>query len=211
MKKSCAIGCAVLLLVTAALVGVVMTKAPHWWAKGKKFVLDTMAEEQRISAFETTWAPPPMHETASWAPPTVGEWRLKQSESVTGWPELKVDRAGWRVIYEQGARTVEIGAVPANELERPELLKRLTEAAQARAEMISRKTIGSGSVTLNTSSGHMTTSMGNRTHVQAGGEHLRIWWLKDWLFFFRATDADPAAFAEEYLRAISAQGRPELL
>jgi len=43
--------------------------------------------------------------------------------------------------------------------------------------------------------------------VQAGGEHLRIWWLKDWLFFFRATDADPAGFAEEYLKAISAAGK----
>ena len=191
MKKSCAIGCAVLLLLAAALVGVVMTKAPHWWAKGKKFVSDTMAEEQRVSAFEAAWTPPSPEDVAGWAPQAVGEWKLELGAKKTDWPELKLDRAGWRSIYKQGARTIEIGAVPATELEKPELLKRLTSGAGPRLDDHAQEhRQWHGDAEFNT--GQDDDDDGNRTHVQAGGEHLHGW-LKDWLLFFRATDADPGA------------------
>jgi hypothetical protein len=49
----------------------------------------------------------------------------------------------------------------------------------------------------------MTTTMGNRTHVKSGDSHTRVWWLKDWLFFFRSQGADPD-IAEQYLKAIAA-------
>lgn len=208
MKKSCAIGCAVLLILAAAGVGWVMMRAPHWWQQGTKLVMNTMAEESRISAFESAWTAPSPQPDAAWAPAEIGTWTLKQQEQVTGWPELNITRAGQRMIYEKGAATIEIGIVAANELEREALLKRLLDAAKDAGNTTTRKTIGSGTVTLNSSASNMTTTMGNRTHVRSGDQHTRVWWLKDWLFFFRAQGDDPAGFPEEFLKAISAPRPP---
>lgn len=205
MKKSCAVGCVVLLVAVAVLIGVVTMKAPQWWQRGRQFVLDTMAEEQRMAAFEAAWTAPSAQPDAGWTPDAVGAWRLKESAAVTGWPELNVDRAGRRATYADGARTVEVGVLAANELERPELQKRVIAAAQQGGGTTTRKTIGNGTVTLGGSGSHTTTTMGNRTHVStSAGGHTRLWWVKGWLFVFRSRDADPAQFAEEFLKAIDA-------
>lgn len=202
MKKSCAVGCAVLLILAAALVGVLMTKGPQWFAQGKGFVMNVMAEEARIGAFEAAWIPPSPEPDGAWAPGTIGQWKLKQHEAVTGWPELNITRGGQRMIYENGSATIEIGVVAANELEKEALLKRVLDAAKDAGNTTTRKSIGNGTVTLNSGAGNMTTTMGNRTHVKSGNHHTRVWWLKDWLFFFRGQDVDPD-LGEEYLKAIS--------
>jgi hypothetical protein len=209
MKKSCAIGCAVLLILAAAGVGWVMMKAPQWWQQGTKLVMDTMAEERRISAFEAAWVPPSPQPDAAWAPGEIGKWTLKQVEPVSGWPELNVTRAGQRAIYEQGARTIDVGVVPANDLERETLLTRLTYAAQEAGNTTTRKSIGNGTVTLNSNTGYSMTRRGNRTHMKSGDAHTRVWWVKDWLFFFRTQGEDAPEFPEEFLRGIAGEGKSE--
>jgi hypothetical protein len=199
MKKSCAIVCAVLLILIAAGIGLLVMKAPQWWAQGKKLVLDTMAEEQRVGAFEAGWTAPSEKPDAKWAPATIGQWKLKQVTEVAGWPELNVTRSGQRMIYEDGPRTVEIGVVAANDLEKEVLVKRIVDAAK---EAGNKTTVGSGAFKLKSSAGNLTTTMGNRTYVKSGNHHTWVWWLKDWLFFFRAQDVDPE-IGEEYLKAIS--------
>lgn len=204
MKKSCAIIAAVFLVLLAGGIGLLVMKAPQWWAQGKKLVADTMAEEGRVASFEAGWTPPSAKPDAKWAPATIGSWKLKQATEVPGWPELNVTRAGQRMIYENGPRTIEIGVVAANDLEKEVLVKRILDAAKEAGNPTAH-----GSIKLNASTGHSTTTMGNRTHVQSGNHHTRVWWLKDWLFFFRAQDVDPD-IGEEYLKAISgttAEGR----
>lgn len=57
-------------------------------------------------------------------------WKLKKADEVPGWPELNVTRAGQRMIHENDARTVEVGVVAANDLEKEVLVKRILDAAQ---------------------------------------------------------------------------------
>lgn len=119
----------------------------------------------------------------------VGTIKLKQVDAVTGWPELNVTRAEQRMIYSNGSRTLEIGVVAANDLEKEVLVKRILEAA---------KEAGSS---------NRTITMGNRTHVESGSQHTRVWWLKDWLFFFRARDVDPDIGGES-LKVLSGPTAP---
>lgn len=202
MKKSCAIIGALFLVLLVTGIGLLVMKAPQWWEKGKKLVFATIAEEQRISTFEAEWTAPSAKPDAKWAPATIGSWRLKEVSGVTGWPELNVTRAGQRMIYENGPQTCEIGVVAANDLEKEVLVKRILDATKDAGNKPT--TVGSGPVTVSTGTSQTTTTMGNRSHVRSGNHHTRVWWLKDWLFFFRARDIDPD-IGEEYLRAISAQ------
>lgn len=190
MKKSCLVLGGLFLFAVAALIGVVVMKAPQWWAKGSKFVQEAMAEQKRIEEIEKNWTPPSETPDASWAPAELGPWKLKQTEAVSGWPDLKVTRPGQRMVYENGGKRIEIGVVAANDLEKEVLIKRILEAEQDAGK------------------GHMTSTMGNQTHVRSGSHHTRVWWLKNRLFFFRSEDVDPDV-AEAYLNAISGVNKAE--
>lgn len=190
MKKSCAVIGVVFLLLLVAGIGTLAMKAPAWWAKGTKFFQEAMTEQRRIEEIERNWTPPSETPDASWAPAALGEWKLKQMESVSGWPDLKVPRPGLRVVYEKGGRQVEIGVVAANDLEKEVLIERILEAAQ------------------NGGSGHMISTMGNQTQVKTGSHHTRVWWIKNRLFFFRSQAVDPD-FAETYLNTISGTRKAE--
>lgn len=191
MKKSClVIGGLFLLLLTAGIATLVM-RAPQWWEKGAKFVQGVIAEQERIERFESDWTPKSNQPDAAWAPAALGEWKLIQTESVSGWPDLKVTRPGQRMVYENGGKRLEIGVVAANDLEKEVLIERIVEAAQQ------------------PSTGNMTSTRGNQTHVRSGPRHTRIWWLKNWLFFFRSTDVDPDV-GEAYLNEISASPKAEV-
>lgn len=203
MNKSCAIGCAAILIFFAALAAMLIVKGPAWFASGKGKVMKLIAEEQRISSFESAWAPPSSKLDQQWAPPEIGEWKLKQLETVAGWPDLNVAVPGQRMIYENGEQIIEIGVVAANELEKETLIQRIKEALEAGGR--SSRQFGSG-VSVTTSGSRTTTQMGNRIDVKINDTNrTRLWWLKDWLFFYRTQNAeDLGSFAEQYLRAIQA-------
>jgi hypothetical protein len=202
MKKSCAVGCVVVVLLLGALGVLIATKGPQWFAKGKRFVMNAVAEEQRIAAFESAWIAPSAKPDDQWAPHEFAGWRLKQVKPDSMWSELNISRTGQRMTYEKDGQTVEIGVIAANDLEKPELIKRLTDATINPGR--SFKNVGDSSISLDSNTSHSTTTIGNRTHISVGSdEHTRIWWLMDWLFFFRMKSPDQPQLPEEYLKAIS--------
>jgi hypothetical protein len=205
MNRNFAIGCGVVLLLLAVGVVALVSQAPKLFHKGAAFVMEAVAEEQRISALEAAWQPPSASPDSSWFPSSVGEWRLERSEPRTGIPELNIERAGQHATYRTSAGPIEVDVVPANDLEQATLLSRAETALENRRQTDASASAGGVQVSVNSGTSRMTTSRGNRKHVKIGGnEHTRFWWVKGMLFIFRARgDADSEIFPEEFLKAMS--------
>jgi hypothetical protein len=205
MNRNFAIGCVVVLLLLGAVVAVVISQAPKLLKKGTALVMQTMADEARISALEKAWQPPSASPDAAWFPSTIGEGGLERSAPRTGIPELNISRAGQHATYRTGAGPIEVDVVPANDLEKETLLSRAEEALGNRRENDASVNTGGLQVSVHSGTSRVTTSSGNRKHVKIGGnEHTRFWWVKGTLFIFRARGAaDSETFPEEYLRSIS--------
>ena len=191
MKKSCLVLGGLFLLALAAGIAVLAVKVPNWWADGKRYVEAAMAEQKRIDELEKHWTPPSENPDAAWAPAQLGDWKLKQTETECGWPDLNVPQVAQRMIYENNGQTIEIGVMTVNAPEKEAGIERIVEAA---------KTAGSGC---------WTTNFGNRAHVRSGNLNTRVWWLKNRLFVFRSKDVDPL-LGEQYLHAISGGNKAEM-
>jgi hypothetical protein len=194
--KKVAIGCAAVLVLIAIAIGLLIHQAPLWIKKGQSVIGQAMATEMRVSALESDWQPPAATLNDAWFPAAVGEWRLERSEPTNGFPELGLDRAGERAAYRSGAGTLDVMILPVTELERPGVMEKVTTA------------LADGARGANGGTSRTTTTRGNRTHLRFGtDDHTRFWWLKGWLFVFRARGpADREDFPEEFLR--SSSGKP---
>ena len=198
MNKALAIGCAVVLLLIGAVVGVAIWQGPKLLAKGKGLVQDAMAKGARISAMENGWQPPSTEPDASWFPDEVGNWKLERSEPTSSARELNIERKGHRATYRSGAGLMEVLVVPANDLEKGEMIDRISNALGSRPDFQSDS--HGVKVSISGGSSSMTTTLGNRTTIQRNGERAQFWWIKGWLFIFRPRgEADPEVFSDAYI------------
>jgi hypothetical protein len=202
MKRVFLFGCGGLLLLLAIALAVGLWKLPSAIDHGKKLVWKTIEEERRIAGLESAWRPPSATPDAAWFPADVGEWRLERSEPAASIPDLRLDRPGHRAAYRSGAGTIEVNVVAAPEAEREALLEKIKAALERRET--ATVPIAGGEVTLSQGTSRFTVTRGHRTHVRLGGdEHARMWWVKGWLFVFRARGAaDSESFPEAFLRAV---------
>lgn len=187
MNRKVAIGCTVVFILAAALIVAGGYYGPKLFKKGMSAVGDAMAESARLGKFEADWQPPSAQMDAGWFPKEVSAWKLVSAEPSPGIAKLNIDRAGQHAVYQSATASVEVDVLAANDLEKDALFKRAQDALSS----------GSGS--------RMTTTFGNRVHVRVNDEHTRLWWVKGWLFIFRARGADPEKFTEELLGAM---GKP---
>ncbi|MEA3213266.1 MAG: hypothetical protein QOE70_6323 [Chthoniobacter sp.] len=204
MNRKIVIGCAVVFIMFAILVGVAMVQLPRLFEKGKGWFLATLAEQQRIDKLEAAWKPPSPNVDATWFPAELGEWKLDRSAPIPGVPELDIPRGGYHASYSSSRGSVQVEVVAANDLEKETLLRRAQDALSKAADAEETTTrVGGVTVTSKNGSSRMTSSMGSRTHVQLkGDEHTRFWWVKGWLFIFRARGAaDSETFPQKLLEA----------
>lgn len=194
--KKVLIGCAGVLVLIAAIVGVAISQAPKLISKGKSLLGEAMAEGMRVSAIENAWQPPTPELSGQWFPGEVGAWRLERSEPASSFPELGLERAGQHAAYRSSQGTLDVTVVPATEIEKPGLLERIEPA-------IKRNASGGDAHSFS----QMTTTTGNLTHFRFGADdHTRLWWLKGWLFIFHNRGpVDSASFPEDFLEASSAK------
>jgi hypothetical protein len=203
MNRNFVLGCGGVIVVLVILVGVLILETPKFLEEGKALVKRTIAEEQRIAELEAAWQPPSAAVDGQWLPENVGTWRLERSVPEARIPELNIDRAGQHGSYRSSAGTLEVDIVPASDLEKRTLIERASDALSVQRQVMASQSAGV-EVSINRGAARLTTTRGDRTHLRIGSdEHARFWWVKGWLFIFRARGvADSETFPEEYLRAL---------
>lgn len=205
MNRNFAIGCVGVIIVIAALAGVLLFKTPEFLRRSKAVVKRAIVEEMRVTAMENAWTAPSARVDSGWFPPIVGVWKLERAEERTGIPELGIQGTGYYAVYRTSLGPIEVNILPSAGLERPKLLPRVEEVLSHRRVADTTTHVGGVEVRVNRGSSRITTTRGNRTEITLGGEeHTRFWWVKDMLFIFRARGhADSELFPEEFLRALS--------
>ena len=135
----------------------------------------------------------------------VDKWTLGISEDITTVPELQLDRPGRRGKYRGEKQDVEVTVVPVSDLERDGIFSR---AESAFTESNKRVIAGNSehvSYKIESSGSHVTTRTPGRLYVRLNGDnHMRLWWVKNWLFIFRTVGSeDPDAFADKFLETMT--------
>ena len=190
MNRKLAIGCGVLLLLVAIVIGLCIYAVPKLVRKAKVAIKSSIEESNRLAAIENKWRPPSAAPDASWFPKQVGSWQLTTQEVSTGIPRLNIERGGQYGAYQSGAEVVEVNVLAANDLEKDALFSK-AQAALSGGTRVS-------------------TSSGNRVYVRLNGDdYTRMWWVKNWLFIFHSHGgSDPEAFMEPYMKAMQAGETP---
>jgi len=185
-NRPLAIGCGIFLVLVAGVVGAGIYFIPKWVDQGITAVKDGFKEESEASLFAANWEPPSPKPDGSWFPQQIGKWKLITREASKGIPQLNVDRPGEYAAYRSGAGVTEVRIIPANGLEKKALLA-----------MVGESRVGESS--------RMTSFGGDRAYLRLGDDdYTRLWWIKNWLFVFHQTGADPQDFVKPYLSAIQA-------
>ena len=197
--------CGIIALAIVAVIVVVSVSAPRIVQKGKKWVTAQIDDAKHRSAVESAWRPPGEKPDASWFPAWVDKWTLSISEDIATVPDLQLDRAGRRGKYRGEKQDIEVTIVPASDLERDGIFSR---AEAAFAESNKRVIAGNSdhvSYKIESTGSHVTTRTPGRLYLCLNGDnHLRLWWVKDWLFIFRTTGPeDPDAFADKFLESMT--------
>ena len=205
MNKKIVGGCGCLVLVVIGVVAAGMFSARQFWEKGKGWINAQVEDAKHRSAIESAWSPPTAKPDARWFPAVVDQWTLSISEDVTTIPDLQLDRPGRRGKYRGEKQDIEVTIVPANELERDGIFTRADAAFQESNQRVFSGNSGNVSYKVENNSSHVTTRTPGRLYVRVNGEnHLRLWWVKDWLFIFRTTGPeDPDAFADKFLESMT--------
>ena len=197
--------CGLIALAIVAVIVVVSVSAPRIVQKGKKWITAQTDDATRRSAVESAWQPPGAKPDASWFPAAVDQWTLSISEDISTVPDLQFDRPGRRGKYRGEKQDIEVIVVPASDAELDGIFKRAVSSfaeggnpvIEMNSQHFSYKTESNGSPVASRSVGRLYARLN-------GDNHLRLWWLKDWLFIFRTTGSeDPDAFAEKYLEAMT--------
>lgn len=201
MNRHALLGCGGTFAVLVLLAGLFILETSNFIeTRSTEGERERAAEEERIRAFETGWQPPSAVLNASWFPPNINDRRRERRESARAIPELEIERTGLYAIYRSPLGVMRVNIIPATEDERATII------AKARSALEKRDSLAQPDATSDRDRGprRRTTTHDNRTEIRVGGMHTRFWWLKDWLFIFRARGpADSEKFPEEFLRAIS--------
>jgi hypothetical protein len=204
MNRTLAIGCAVVLFIIAAVIGLAAWQAPKLIAKGKGLVVDAMTKQARINSMEGYWQPPSAEPDANWFPAAVGDWKLTSTEPVTTIPELHLQRHGQRASYHSEAGDMDVLVIPANEMEKGPMIAQISATLGARHETVTD--VGGVKIGTSSSSSSMTSTWGNRTTTNHNGELAQFWWIKGWLFIFRPRgNFEPEKFSDLYIGGVPAE------
>ena len=206
MNKKFAGGCCGLIaLAIVAGIAFGLFSVRHAFQRGKSWIGAQIDDAKHRSAIESAWQPPTAKPDASWFPAAVDQWTLSISEDIAVVPELQLDRAGRRGKYRGEKQDIEATVVPVSDRERDGIFDRAASAfTESNKRVLSGNTEHS-SYRIESTGSHVRTQTPGRLYLRINGEsHLRLWWVKDWLFIFRTTGPeDPDVFADKFLESMT--------
>lgn len=199
MKRGFLIGCGALLLITFAAICVAIFSAPKFVRDGISWAQAQMAVTSRLNTIANDWTPPETPIGETWFPAQIEDWSQSGFASPVSLPEVQSrPLTGASARYAQtNGRTVKVTVVPVADGEKTAVLKETEDAFLREPSSLAGNT--------STARSHVTTRVHDRVHLVVNGDtHMRLWWIKGYLFIFQSTGTDdPVDFATSYLNAIS--------
>lgn len=192
--KKLAIGCGVVALLCALLIGGLIVAWPKISKNATGWVQDKMKEQAAEERLDATWKPPTPQPNEQWFPEQVAGWTRSSAEPIHELPEVGATKEGYSATYALNGQRIEVKAIPVTDLERDGLMQR---AAGFSPRPENRSFTA-------------TTSFGNTRQTKYGnGERLYVRSLSDWFVLMHTLDgAEIKPFADAWLRAIDTQPPP---
>jgi hypothetical protein len=161
---------------------------------------DRKRERQHWEEAARDWKPPPADAGADRLfPAAVAGYRLERSDDKADVPDLNVSAPGWHAVYRGPAGAVDLFAYRATRLEKEALLRRATEALNAKG----MPRLFTGGANLRGSAQDTFLSYDLGPAPPEPGQSGTFWWQEGWLFLARSPDRDePAALLRAYLAEV---------
>ncbi len=207
MKRKFLIGCGVILLIIALIVGGLILASPMLFRMGKEWVTAKVEESNRLSELGKNWQPPSAKLAPDWFPLKIGEWSRGKTSVLTSVPALDLTRNALSATYENGRdRSVTMTIVAVDQSEKEAVIDHAKETLPKGRPKTKKHLNDKVTFTSTTGSSHWITQVDNRTHVIVDkNQHTRFWWVNGWLLIFQSTGSeDPHDFAEAFLTATDA-------
>jgi hypothetical protein len=192
MNRKFAIGCCLVLLFVAIIVGTLIITAPRLGRIASDWISTNTEEVNRLAALEKKWQPPSESIQTDWFPPRLGEWSLEGASKIGAVSELKLTRAAGEATYlSSKGRRVKVTVVPVSKTEKQTVV-------DDTAEMLRKEESGSS-----------VTKVVDNDRAVIRTSRTRVWWIKEWLLMFRSATEDPREFAEAFMAATSSSRLPD--
>jgi hypothetical protein len=162
------------------------------WAINK--FKDEVARSNEWTSFGVLWRGPPADaDAARLFPAQVAGFALSGNDRVAGIPELGINLAGRRAIYQRDKTTIEVYVWRATAPERDAAYKSVASAVEARGGL----------------RGHVQVNARLKYSASNPADGGVFWGDGQWLFLARTTsDEDMDKFLRSYLEAIAEKGPP---